>query len=279
MARQTGPVGGFFRMTLSRVANVYENRRNNNKRSATTTGRPGPGWRTFVPRDGRRGPPLNSPFPAIVYLDRQPRQPESGDQDEPDDGGRSSHDANAVAGHADYVLRGRAGHRGHVRPVEPNRRPGRSYCRPRAVHEIQQRPGTSSVPVGQFGERRYVCCSVGTGRLGRASRRVRVRLESPAYSIPSCGRGADGFCFPPGFSNATKTWLPVNPQYWRDNMEELSKSKSQLRTYRQLSRLRKIPTIIKGDLHLYKLSQWVLGFSRYARSCRDFVVPLRVMFG
>ncbi|XP_025411887.1 maltase A1-like [Sipha flava] len=65
-----------------------------------------------------------------------------------------------------------------------------------------------------------------------------------------------------GFTNATETWLPVNPEYWHENMVELSKHKSHLRTYRQLSRLRQSPTIVKGDLHIYVLSKWVFGFSR-----------------
>lgn len=65
-----------------------------------------------------------------------------------------------------------------------------------------------------------------------------------------------------GFTNGTKTWLPVNPEYWHENLVQLSKFKSHLRTYRQLSRLRQIPTILKGDLHVYVLSQWVFGFSR-----------------
>lgn len=66
-----------------------------------------------------------------------------------------------------------------------------------------------------------------------------------------------------GFTNGTNgTWLPVNPDYWHENLVMLSKFKSHLRTYRQLARLRQIPTIIKGDLHVYVLSKWVFGFSR-----------------
>ncbi|KAF0767588.1 maltase 2-like [Aphis craccivora] len=65
-----------------------------------------------------------------------------------------------------------------------------------------------------------------------------------------------------GFTNGTQTWLPINPEYWRENLVQLSKFKSHLRTYRQLSRLRRIPSILKGDLHIFVLSQWVLGFSR-----------------
>ncbi|KAE9542896.1 hypothetical protein AGLY_002807 [Aphis glycines] len=65
-----------------------------------------------------------------------------------------------------------------------------------------------------------------------------------------------------GFTNGTQTWLPINPEYWRENLVQLSKFKSHLRTYRQLARLRQIPSILKGDLHVFVLSQWVLGFSR-----------------
>lgn len=66
-----------------------------------------------------------------------------------------------------------------------------------------------------------------------------------------------------GFSNSSKLWLPLNSDYWKKNMEEESKSKSNLKTYRQLSRLRRSLTFVKGDLHLYTLSKWVFGFSRY----------------
>lgn len=66
-----------------------------------------------------------------------------------------------------------------------------------------------------------------------------------------------------GFSNSSNLWLPLNSDYWQKNMVEESKCKSNLRTYRQLSRLRRTPTFMKGDLHLYTLSQWVFGFSRY----------------
>lgn len=66
-----------------------------------------------------------------------------------------------------------------------------------------------------------------------------------------------------GFSNSSSLWLPLNSDYWRKNMEDELKFKSNLRTYRQLAQLRESPTFIKGDLHLYTLSQWVFGFSRY----------------
>jgi len=65
-----------------------------------------------------------------------------------------------------------------------------------------------------------------------------------------------------GFSNTSNTWLPINPDYWQQNLVSLSKTKSHLRTYRQLGSLRQNPTIIKGDLHIYTLSKWVFGFSR-----------------
>jgi len=66
-----------------------------------------------------------------------------------------------------------------------------------------------------------------------------------------------------GFSNSSKLWLPINPDYWKKNMAEESKCKSNLKIYRQLAQLRKSPTFVKGDLHLYTLSKWVFGFSRY----------------
>ncbi|VVC30062.1 Glycoside hydrolase superfamily,Glycosyl hydrolase, family 13, catalytic domain [Cinara cedri] len=65
-----------------------------------------------------------------------------------------------------------------------------------------------------------------------------------------------------GFSNSSHLWLPLNSDYWLKNMEEESKYKSNLKTYRQLSKLRRSPVFVKGDMHLYTLSKWVFGFSR-----------------
>jgi len=65
-----------------------------------------------------------------------------------------------------------------------------------------------------------------------------------------------------GFSNSSNLWLPLNSDYWKKNIAEESKYKSNLRSYRQLSRLRRSLTFVKGDLHLYTLSKWVFGFSR-----------------
>ncbi|XP_025200270.1 maltase A1-like [Melanaphis sacchari] len=68
--------------------------------------------------------------------------------------------------------------------------------------------------------------------------------------------------FNAGFSNSSKLWLPLNSDYWQRNIAEESKYKSNLRSYRQLARLRRSLTFVKGDLHLYTLSKWVFGFSR-----------------
>lgn len=56
---------------------------------------------------------------------RRSRSFENGDPDQSRADGRPAHDANAIAGHADHVLRGRAGRAEHVRPVGPVAGPGR----------------------------------------------------------------------------------------------------------------------------------------------------------
>lgn len=66
-----------------------------------------------------------------------------------------------------------------------------------------------------------------------------------------------------GFSNSSTLWLPLNADYWKKNMADESRHKSNLKSYRQLSQLRRSPTFVRGDLHLYTLSKWVFGFSRY----------------
>jgi len=66
-----------------------------------------------------------------------------------------------------------------------------------------------------------------------------------------------------GFSNSSSLWLPLNADYWKKNMADESRHKSNLKSYRQLAQLRRSLTFVKGDLHLYTLSKWVFGFSRY----------------
>lgn len=66
-----------------------------------------------------------------------------------------------------------------------------------------------------------------------------------------------------GFSNNTITWLPVNSNYWRLNLElQRNTLKSHFQVYKRLVQLRYHPTLQHGDLTIFTLSKWVLAFTR-----------------
>lgn len=67
-----------------------------------------------------------------------------------------------------------------------------------------------------------------------------------------------------GFSSNSTTWLPVNPNYWRLNLDVQKKENwSHYSVYKQLTKLKKTRTIQRGSFDGYILSEWVYAFSRY----------------
>lgn len=67
-----------------------------------------------------------------------------------------------------------------------------------------------------------------------------------------------------GFSSNSKTWLPVNPNYWRINVkEQQSKSDSVYNFIKSLLTLRKTDTFMYGDFEKIILSDWVLVIKRF----------------
>ncbi|XP_065223684.1 maltase 2-like [Planococcus citri] len=66
-----------------------------------------------------------------------------------------------------------------------------------------------------------------------------------------------------GFSTAEKTWLPVNPNYWNNNVQiQKTHQNSSLNYFKDLMALRKADAIKRGDLKFHIVSDWVLAFSR-----------------
>lgn len=66
-----------------------------------------------------------------------------------------------------------------------------------------------------------------------------------------------------GFTASGKTWLPVNPNYWRLNLAEQKKQpRSHYSVYKRLTSLRKTRTVQRGAFQGYVLSDWVYAFSR-----------------
>ncbi|XP_050545176.1 maltase 2-like [Daktulosphaira vitifoliae] len=80
-----------------------------------------------------------------------------------------------------------------------------------------------------------------------------------------------------GFSRLKKTWLPVNSNYWINNLKLQKKNnKSYYKTYKKLVQLRKKPTISHGDLTTYVLSKWVFAFSRKLNGYEDYYIILNI---
>ncbi|XP_055681586.1 alpha-glucosidase-like [Lutzomyia longipalpis] len=67
-----------------------------------------------------------------------------------------------------------------------------------------------------------------------------------------------------GFTNGTKTWLPVHPGYVTRNVwqQDLGEQRTHLKHYRQLSALRKEDTFIHGDFLVKILGERVFGYIR-----------------
>lgn len=68
-----------------------------------------------------------------------------------------------------------------------------------------------------------------------------------------------------GFSDNSSTWLPVNPNYWKHNLDAQKKQPySHYAVYKRLTKLRKTRTIQRGSYEGHVLSEWVFAFSRYS---------------
>jgi hypothetical protein len=66
-----------------------------------------------------------------------------------------------------------------------------------------------------------------------------------------------------GFSSNEKTWLPVNENYkWLNLEAQKVLEKSHYKVYKQLTELRKNPTIQRGVTKVAALSERVLAFTR-----------------
>ena len=59
-----------------------------------------------------------------------------------------------------------------------------------------------------------------------------------------------------GFTEEKKSWLPVNPNYYKLNVEDQKKiPTSNYNFYKKMSQLRKTDTLKNGDLHTYNITK------------------------
>lgn len=71
------------------------------------------------------------------------------------------------------------------------------------------------------------------------------------------------FYFSKGFSSNPSTWLPVNPDYWRVNVESQKEvPNSRYNMFKALSKLRKTKTLKFGNFESYVISSSIYAFSR-----------------
>ncbi|KAL4097535.1 hypothetical protein QTP88_022295 [Uroleucon formosanum] len=80
-----------------------------------------------------------------------------------------------------------------------------------------------------------------------------------------------------GFTVSSKPWLPVNPNYWRLNLDAQRKQHcSHYTVYKRLARLRKTRTVQRGSFDGRELSEWVYAFTRSLPSAETYLVVLNV---
>jgi len=66
-----------------------------------------------------------------------------------------------------------------------------------------------------------------------------------------------------GFSNKTKTWKPINPNYVTLNVKsQMAARRSHLKIFKEIANLRKLEIFCTGNVELYEISEYVFGFSR-----------------
>lgn len=76
-------------------------------------------------------------------------------------------------------------------------------------------------------------------------------------------------CQNAGFGTAEKTWLPVTNNYTVCNVEfQQSQAVSHLKVFRQLTKLRKSPTMKHGDLDIRAINENVLIYKRQMKRRR-----------
>ncbi|XP_065203779.1 maltase A3-like [Planococcus citri] len=80
-----------------------------------------------------------------------------------------------------------------------------------------------------------------------------------------------------GFTTGLNTWLPVNPGYWKVNVQEQSKISNRithLQVFKELARLRKNIVFQKGDFHMDVIDEWILVFVRTFVDHSTFIVTV-----
>jgi len=84
-----------------------------------------------------------------------------------------------------------------------------------------------------------------------------------------------------GFSSASKTWLPVHPNYIKLNLEaQKAANKSHYQVYKDLLELRRSAIMRLGRFNIEPISRWVFAFKRWVTKIRSMntFISLKVFF-
>ncbi|CAH1738892.1 unnamed protein product [Aphis gossypii] len=80
-----------------------------------------------------------------------------------------------------------------------------------------------------------------------------------------------------GFSNKTKTWLPVNPNYVTLNVEsEMAARRSHLKIFKEIANLRELEVFRTGNVELYEISEYVFAFSRSNNFFKNYFIVINL---
>ncbi|XP_050058521.1 maltase 2-like [Aphis gossypii] len=80
-----------------------------------------------------------------------------------------------------------------------------------------------------------------------------------------------------GFSNKTKTWLPVNPNYVTLNVEsEMAARRSHLKIFKEIANLRELEVFRTGNVELYEISEYVFAFSRSINFFKTYFIVINL---
>ncbi|XP_025411858.1 maltase 2-like [Sipha flava] len=83
-----------------------------------------------------------------------------------------------------------------------------------------------------------------------------------------------------GFTAGPRTWLPVNPNYWRLNLAaQQQQPRSHYAVYRRLTELRRTRTLQRGAFEGHVLSEWVYAFSRTFQGTETYLVVINLGSG
>ncbi|KAF0752121.1 maltase A3-like isoform X1, partial [Aphis craccivora] len=80
-----------------------------------------------------------------------------------------------------------------------------------------------------------------------------------------------------GFSNKTKTWMPINKNYVTLNVKsEMAARRSHLKIFKEIVNLRELEIFRTGNLEFYEISKYVFAFSRSDNFFKTYFIVINL---